>query len=331
MSFNSKTILITGGTGSFGSYYAKMLLKKYQLKKLIIFSRDELKQYNLSMDPVFQKNEKKIRYLIGDVRDLQRVKLATNKVDIIIHAAALKQVPALEYNPFEAVKTNILGTENIIDASLRNNVKKLLFISTDKSVSPINLYGASKLCAERLVLSANNYSGNNKTVFSVARYGNVFGSRGSVINLFLEKIKNNQAIPITDKRMTRFNMQLYDCFNFVSYAISNMRGGEVFVPNLKSYRIIDLVSALEKKFDNKVKTKIIGLRPSEKLHEELISNHETTRCKKVSSNINVVYPDNVYKNSKLKFKPFGKKNYNSLENQYLSTNDLLKIINSYSK
>lgn len=325
----NKTIFITGGTGSFGSHFAKSILKSKNFKKLIIFSRDELKQYNLAKEEIFQKNIKKIRFLIGDVRDYDRVKLALDNVDYVVHSAALKQVPALEYNPFEAIKTNILGTQNLISASLESKVSKFLLISTDKAVTPINLYGATKLCAEKITLSANNYTGSKKTIFSVSRYGNVFGSRGSVIHLFLEYIKNGKTLPITDSKMTRFNMQLNDCFKFVTNSLLSMKGGEIFVPNLKSYRIIDLVSALKKIYGNRVRTEIVGLRPSEKIHEELISNHEGNRTI-VSKNLNTIYPENVMKNLQLNLKNFkNTKSYNSLNNKFLTVNELVEIIKKF--
>ena len=267
---NNKTILITGGTGSFGRKFVNYILDNYKPKKLIIFSRDELKQSQMSTD-LTPKNKKNIlRFFIGDVRDLSRLSLAFQEVDIVVHAAALKNVPVTEYNPFEAVKTNIIGAQNVIDASLKNNVKKVIALSTDKASSPINLYGATKLASDKLFVAANNFKGNNKTVFSIVRYGNVMGSRGSVIPIFLNYIEKNY-FPITDNRMTRFNITLNEAIKFVLECFKIMKGGEIFVPKLPSIKITDLAKALRPKF----KTKIIGLRPGEKLHEEMISSNES--------------------------------------------------------
>ena len=267
---NNKTILITGGTGSFGRKFVNYILDNYKPKKLIIFSRDELKQSQMSTD-LTPKNKKNIlRFFIGDVRDLSRLSLAFQEVDIVVHAAALKNVPVTEYNPFEAVKTNIIGAQNVIDASLKNNVKKVIALSTDKASSPINLYGATKLASDKLFVAANNFKGNNKTVFSIVRYGNVMGSRGSVIPIFLNYIEKNY-FPITDNRMTRFNITLNEAIKFVLECFKIMQGGEIFVPKLPSIKITDLAKALRPKF----KTKIIGLRPGEKLHEEMISSNES--------------------------------------------------------
>ena len=267
---NNKTILITGGTGSFGRKFVNYILDNYKPKKLIIFSRDELKQSQMSAD-LTPKNKKNIlRFFIGDVRDLSRLRLAFQEVDIVVHAAALKNVPVTEYNPFEAVKTNIIGAQNVIDASLKNNVKKVIALSTDKASSPINLYGATKLASDKLFVAANNFKGNNKTVFSIVRYGNVMGSRGSVIPIFLNYIEKNY-FPITDNRMTRFNITLNEAIKFVLECFKIMKGGEIFVPKLPSIKITDLAKALRPKF----KIKIIGLRPGEKLHEEMISSNES--------------------------------------------------------
>ena len=267
---NNKTILITGGTGSFGRKFVNYILDNYKPKKLIIFSRDELKQSQMSAD-LTPKNKKNIlRFFIGDVRDLSRLSLAFQEVDIVVHAAALKNVPVTEYNPFEAVKTNIIGAQNVIDASLKNNVKKVIALSTDKASSPINLYGATKLASDKLFVAANNFKGNNKTVFSIVRYGNVMGSRGSVIPIFLNYIEKNY-FPITDNRMTRFNITLNEAIKFVLECFKIMKGGEIFVPKLPSIKITDLAKALRPKF----KIKIIGLRPGEKLHEEMISSNES--------------------------------------------------------
>jgi UDP-N-acetylglucosamine 4,6-dehydratase len=267
---NNKSILITGGTGSFGQKFVSEAINKYKkIKKLIIFSRDELKQSEMEKN-FSVKKYKFIRYFIGDVRDYERVYNATKNIDIIIHAAALKQVPATEYNPFECIKTNVLGAQNIIHAAIENSVSRVIALSTDKAVAPINLYGASKLCADKLFTSAKNYFGKNKTIFSVARYGNVMNSRGSVIPLFLEQKKNN-LFTITDKNMTRFNISLKQAVELVFWSIKNSHGGEIFVPKIPSYKILDLAKAISPN----CKIKIIGIRPGEKIHEELITSSES--------------------------------------------------------
>ena len=257
----NKSILITGGTGSFGKKFVEIVLKKFNPKKIIIYSRDELKQYEMSN--TFLKFEKKLRFFIGDIRDLERLNFAMKGVDILIHAAALKQVPTAEYNPFEVVKTNVMGTNNVISAAIKNNVKKAIALSTDKAAAPINLYGATKLTADKLFISANNYS---RELFSVVRYGNVMMSRGSVINLFNEQ-KKYKTLLVTDKRMTRFSITLEDGVNFVLFAISKMWGGEIFVPKIPSYRILDVAKSVCKS----CRIKVIGIRPGEKLHEEMIT------------------------------------------------------------
>ncbi len=264
---NGKTVLVTGGTGSFGHKFTEMVLKRYKLKKLIIFSRDEMKQYEMSkvFDP---KKHKNIRFFIGDVRDPERLHRAFNKVDIIIHAAALKIVPTAEYNPFEAVKTNVLGAENIINVAIDNNIKRVIALSSDKAANPINLYGATKLCAEKMFVAANNYSPAG-TKFSVVRYGNVFGSRGSVIPFFKECSKKG-FIPITDKRMTRFWITLEQGVDFVLSCLKDMRGGEIFIPKIPSMKIVDLAKAI----CPGCKHKITGIRPGEKLHETLVSSDD---------------------------------------------------------
>lgn len=265
---NNKVILITGGTGSFGKKFIEIVLKKYNLKKIIIYSRDEQKQFQLQQKLKGSKSSI-IRYFIGDVRDSERLKLAMQGVDIVIHAAALKHIPIAEYNPFEAVKTNILGAQNVIDASFFNNVKQVIALSTDKASSPTNLYGATKLTSDKLFVAANNYKGDEKIKFSVVRYGNVMGSRGSVIPFFIKKQKEG-AFPITDKEMTRFNITLTEGVDFVMLALKKMWGGEIFVPRIPSYRVIDVAKAISAK----TKINYIGIRPGEKLHEEMISESD---------------------------------------------------------
>ncbi len=268
MIINDKNILITGGTGSFGTKCISILINQYKPKKIIIYSRDELKQYE--MQQVFPDDGiTPIRYFIGDIRDQERLKMAMEGVDIVIHAAALKQVPATEYNPFEAVKTNILGAQNIIEAALKNNVEKVIALSTDKAAAPINLYGATKLASDKLFVSGNSYVGNRDIKFSVVRYGNVMGSRGSVIPFFLRK-RNDKILPITDNRMTRFSITLEHGVNFVLESLNNMVGGEIFIPKIPSYNIIDVKNAIAPGAD----IKIIGIRPGEKLHEEMITQSD---------------------------------------------------------
>jgi len=268
---NNKVILITGGTGSFGKKCTEIILNNYKPKRLIIFSRDELKQYE--MKQVFnEKDYPCMRYFIGDIRDKDRLYRAFHGVDYIIHAAALKQVPALEYNPFEGIETNIIGAQNIIDAAIDREVKKVIFISTDKAVNPINLYGATKLCAEKLFVAGNSYAGGT-TKFSVVRYGNVVGSRGSVIPLFL-KYKQTGKLPITDFRMTRFWITLEQGVNFTLSCLEKMHGGEIFVPKIPSMKIVDLAKAI----CPKCKLETNGIRPGEKINEVLISKDESRRA-----------------------------------------------------
>jgi len=260
---NDKSILITGGTGSFGKKFIETVLSCYQPKKVIVYSRDEFKQFE--MQQKWPENEA-IRYFIGDVRDYHRLNMAMENVDIVIHAAALKQVPAAEYNPFEAVKTNIIGGQNVIDAAISCGVKKVIALSTDKAAAPINLYGATKLASDKLFIAANNYRGKHDIKLSVVRYGNVMGSRGSVIPFFMKQ-KEKNILPITDERMTRFNITLQNGVEFVLQCLDKMWGGELFVPKIPSYKILDLAKAIAPD----CKHKIVGIRPGEKLHEEMIT------------------------------------------------------------
>ena len=261
--FNKKTILITGGTGSFGKQYTRTLLERYKPKRLIIFSRDELKQFEMAQEFPDTKYDC-MRYFIGDVRDRERLIQAMNGVDYVIHAAALKQVPAAEYNPMECIKTNIHGAENVIQAALANNVSKVIALSTDKAANPINLYGATKLASDKLFVAANNMAGGHPTRFAVVRYGNVVGSRGSVVPFFKKLIEDGaNHLPITDARMTRFWISLQQGVDFVLKNFERMRGGEIFVPKIPSVRIVDLANAMAPKLERK----IIGIRPGEKIHE----------------------------------------------------------------
>jgi UDP-N-acetylglucosamine 4,6-dehydratase len=266
MDWNNKVVLVTGGTGSFGKKFIKMMLEAYHPAKIIVYSRDELKQHEMRTSGY---DDPSIRYFIGDVRDRERLSRALYGVNIVVHAAALKQVPACEYNPMEAIKTNILGSSNVADAAIENGVEKVLALSTDKAVNPINLYGATKLAAEKLLIQSNAYAGGRNTRIACTRYGNVVGSRGSVVPLFLKQ-RENGRLTITDERMTRFWISLEQGVRFVIRCIEQMQGGEVFVPKIPSMRMLDLAKAMapEAQID------IIGIRPGEKLHESLISEDE---------------------------------------------------------
>ena len=267
---NNKTILITGGTGSFGKAFLNFLLSKNtSIRKIIIFSRDEYKQSKIK-EEFGDKYNDIIRFFIGDVRDSQRLKSALTGVDILIHAAALKQVPAAEYNPMEFIKTNVIGSQNIVESSLEANVKKVILLSTDKASSPINLYGATKLCADKLFISANNIKGNKDIVFCVVRYGNVMGSRGSVVNIFEDQIKKFGKVYLTHPDMTRFNILMQDAIKLVLWAIENSIGGELIVPKLHSFYVKDLANIISNN-----KYEISGVRPGEKIHEEMISESDS--------------------------------------------------------
>ncbi len=265
MYLEDKTILITGGTGSLGNKLTEIILARHRPRKLIILSRDELKQYEMNQ----RFDSPRLRFFLGDVRDKERLYRAFESVDYVIHAAALKQVPAAEYNPFEVIKTNILGAKNIIDVSMDTGVKKVVALSTDKAVNPVNLYGATKLCSDKLFISGNSYAGGKPTRFSVVRYGNVAGSRGSVIPLFLRK-KKSGVMPITDMRMTRFWITLAESADFVIKSLERMRGGEIFVPKIASSSIVDVARAIAPDCT----FKLVGIRPGEKLHEVLISRED---------------------------------------------------------
>lgn len=264
--WKNQVVLVTGGTGSFGKQFVETMLKQYQPHKLIIFSRDELKQHEMRVGGF---DHPALRYFIGDVRDVERLRRAMQGVDIVVHAAALKQVPACEYNPMEAIKTNILGSSNVIEAALDSGVKRVLALSTDKAVNPVNLYGATKLAAEKLFVQSNAYAGGGETRFSCVRYGNVVGSRGSVVPIFIRQ-RQSGRLTVTDERMTRFWLTLEQGVRFVIDCIEQMRGGEVFVPKIPSTRIIDLARVIAPQ----AQLEVVGIRPGEKLHEVLISEDE---------------------------------------------------------
>ena len=323
---NNKSILVTGATGSFGKAFIKFLTKRYKkIKRLVIFSRDELKQSEMAK--VY--DEKKypfIRYFIGDVRDQKRLSRALNKIDIVIHSAALKQVPIAEYNPIEFIKTNILGAQNLIEASLNNNVSKVIALSTDKACAPVNLYGATKLCSDKLFVAANNYSGKN--IFSVVRYGNVLGSRGSVLPLLMQ-YKNGGTFTLTSDEMTRFNITLDQGVKVVDWAMQNSNGGEILIPKIPSYKLVNLIEAV----GLKNKPKIIGLRKGEKVHEEMITEADSYTTYDIGKYF-LILPDNeksTLNRFKKKLKVFKKIpnnfSYNSRDNdQFLSINELKKMI-----
>lgn len=263
---NDQSILITGGTGSFGRAFVKTVLERYpRVKRLVVFSRDELKQYEMAQT-FSTRDYPCMRYFIGDVRDADRLRRALEGIDVVVHAAALKQVPAAEYNPFECIKTNVLGAQNVIEAAIDQNVRRVVALSTDKAAAPINLYGATKLCSDKLFVAANNIKGSRDMRLSVVRYGNVMGSRGSVIPFFLSQ-RATGTLPITDPRMTRFNISLQDGVDMVLWALQNALGGEIFVPKIPSYRITDLATAI----GPDCRQQIVGLRPGEKIHEEMIT------------------------------------------------------------
>lgn len=322
--FKNKVVLVTGGTGSFGQKFTEIVLKKYNPKKLIIFSRDEMKQYEMRK----KFNQKNIRYFIGDVRDADRLHRAFYGVDIIVHAAALKIVPAAEYNPFEVVKTNVIGAENVINVAIDNKVKTVMALSTDKAANPVNLYGATKLCAEKMFVAANNYSPYT-TKFSVVRYGNVLGSRGSVIPFFKE-CALKKVVPITDTRMTRFWITLEEGVNFVIKCMTEMKGGEVFTPKLPSMKIVDLAKAV----CPGAKFKIIGIRAGEKLHETMVTSDEA-RSAVEKKDMFAIYPDASFgfdstKKMSGKVLPESFEGYRSDTNdKWLSIPELKELIEKY--
>lgn len=322
---NNKTVLITGGTGSFGKQFVRTILDRYsEVKKIIIFSRDELKQFELKQmyNP---KLYPQLRFFIGDVRDRERLKQACEGVDVIIHAAAIKQVDTAEYNPTECIRTNIDGAENVIQAALQCGVNDVVALSTDKACAPINLYGATKLASDKLFTAANNIKGSKDIRFSVVRYGNVMGSRGSVIPFFMKK-KEEGVLPITHEEMTRFNISLQDGVNMVMYALENHLGGEIFVPKIPSYKILDIAEAVAPDCE----TKVVGIRPGEKLHEEMITDTDSLNTIDLGNyyailpSVSFTYTEQEYlRHHKADKVPFGFK-YNSGTNTEWETIESLR-------
>ena len=320
---NNQTILITGGTGSFGKAFTNYLLHKYKkIKKIIIFSRDELKQYEMKKS--FSKiHSEKLRFFLGDIRDKSRLEMAFEDVDYIVHAAALKQVDTAEYNPLEFVKTNILGSQNIVDACLKSKIKKVVALSTDKAAAPVNLYGATKLCSDKLFVAANNVKGKRKISFSLVRYGNVLGSRGSILSSFMSQSKKG-FINITDEKMTRFNISMNEAVEMVDWTLNKSIGGEIFVPKLSSFRVIDFAKIL----CPKCKIKKIGIRPGEKIHEEMITTSDSLNTFDLGKYYAIVgnYNEktfNFYKKNKRLKLGFS---LNSGQNKFLTKDQLKKII-----
>jgi UDP-N-acetylglucosamine 4,6-dehydratase/5-epimerase len=328
----NNSYLITGGSGSFGNAFIKKLIKsKTKINRLVIFSRDEFKQSE--MEFIYpRKKFPFIRFFLGDVRDYDRLLFATKNIENIIHAAALKQVPAAEYNPFETIKTNVIGAQNLINASIQNKVKKVIALSTDKASAPINLYGATKLCSDKLFVSANNIVGKQNLSFSVVRYGNVFGSRGSVYNVF-KNYKDKGFFPITDHKMTRFNITLDYATSMIQDVLKIAKGGEIFVPKIKSLRVIDLAKAI----NNKNKLKIIGIRPGEKIHEQMISSSDSYTTVSLKNYYAILPAGNKTLTKKFITKNRCKKvnenfEYSSDKNgKFLSIQEIKKLITGYEK
>lgn len=329
--FNNKVIMLTGGTGSFGNKFVELVLKKFNPKKLIIYSRDEYKQFLMQkkFDP---EKYPALRFFLGDVRDLDRLKIAMRNVDFVVHAAALKHVPAAEYNPIEFVKTNIYGAENVVQSAISQKVSKVIALSTDKAASPINLYGATKLCSDKMFIAAKNYAGTNKIKFSIVRYGNVMESRGSVIPLFKKQMKT-KVLNITDTRMTRFTITLEEGVNMVFWVLKNSIGGEIFVPKIPSFKILDLAKIISPNS----KIKIIGVRKGEKIDEELITKSDSMMTYDLGKYYAIIADESKenLKFFKKKFKKFKKiKNsfsYNSKDNKDLLKGETLrKYLKKYS-
>lgn len=325
-----KSILITGGTGSFGSYFVNKIISYNNFNRIVIFSRDENKQDLLKNYFSSHKQRHKIRFFLGDVRDKRRLIRACEGINYVIHAAALKQVPSAEYDPFEYIKTNISGAQNIIEAALDTpGLEKVIALSTDKASEPVSLYGATKLCSDKLFVSANNVVGKRNLKFSVVRYGNVLGSRGSIIPKFLKLISQGKTLPITDVNMTRFNTTLAKATELILFTLKNMIGGEIFIQKNKSYKILDLIKAL----DSKSRYKIIGLRPGEKLHESMISAVESLNtC--LYKNTYVIYSEynDLLKKKYSKYKKYkNNTSFNSRDNSFYTVKELKKMIENYKK
>jgi UDP-N-acetylglucosamine 4,6-dehydratase len=322
--WKNKTVLVTGGTGSFGKAFTRIMLDKYKPKKLIIFSRDEMKQYEMkeaTPDP-----ENRLRFFIGDVRDVSRLHRAFQGVNIVVHAAAIKIVPTAEYNPFEAVQTNVIGAENIINMAIDNNVERVMALSTDKAANPVNLYGATKLCSEKMFIAGNNYSPYG-TRFSVVRYGNVFGSRGSIVPFF-KKCRSTGVVPITDKKMTRFWITLEQGVKFVIDSLEEMQGGELFIPKLPSLKVVDVAKAI----CPDAKQKIIGIRPGEKLHEALVSSDDGPNTHEFKDKYVVYSQISDLPGRKRRGKALGLefKGYHSDKNtEWLTVNDLRRMLDEH--
>ena len=320
--FDNKKILITGGTGSLGTALIKKILET-NVETIRIFSRDEWKQVKMQSEI----SDKRLRFLIGDIRDKDRLSRALEDIDIVIHAAALKQMPVAEYNPFEAVKTNIIGTENLIESCLDNNVETVLGIGTDKAVAPVNTYGATKFLMERLFISANFYKGNHKVKFLCVRYGNVLGSRGSIVPVFVNQIKNNKKISVTDPNMTRFNITMNEALELIFRALKNGKGGEVFVPKLKAYKVGDMKDAIIQALNAKDESEQISIRPGEKIHESLISFDELRNTFETEDDYIIVdkqlqngFKDDLKQTSL-------KKQYSSDMVETISKSDLIELLN----
>lgn len=323
--YKNKSILITGGTGSFGTGFVKYIIKKkLNFKRVVIFSRDEFKQSEM-MKVFSPKKYKFLRFFLGDIRDKERLYLALEDIDYVIHAAALKQVPAAEYNPWEFIKTNIIGAENLINSSIQRNVKKVIALSTDKAAAPINLYGATKLCSDKLFIAANNVVGGRDLNFSIVRYGNVVGSRGSVIPLFLKQ-KENNFLTVTHKDMTRFYISLEEAIEMVFWSINNTIGGEIVVPKIPSFKIMDLVKVIAPK----IKIKFIGIRIGEKLHEELITKEDSPNTIDIGKYF-IITPKKYKKNFKKKYSKL-KNNFSYIsndKNNLIDTYQIKKLLKKY--
>jgi UDP-N-acetylglucosamine 4,6-dehydratase len=318
-----KTVLITGGTGSFGKAFVKRVLADDEIKKLVVFSRDELKQFEMAE----QINSPKLRYFLGDVRDYQRLLQATDGVDVVVHAAAMKQIPAAEYNPMEAIKTNVIGAENIVNAAIQNGISKVVALSTDKAANPANLYGATKLCSDKLMVAGNILAGSRGTKFACVRYGNVLGSRGSVIPFFLERAIEG-SLPITDERMTRFWLTIEDGVQFVLDSLERMHGGEIFVPKIPSFKVTDVARVV----CPGIPTRVIGIRPGEKLHEIMITEDDSNYTYEFEDHFAILSPSLLASGS---YKDLGKKvaegfNFSSDNNQVWHTDEsFLKLLKEH--